>query len=381
MKDSEAKKILQENIDFIKNLSVPEYTLYRKWTHMNTDEMVKWMNNNRKEINRVKNDIWFPDNYNDFKDLNIDVIPADDSNKLLKWRILRELTHSAPWHSSPGRMARFIIVHKEKQRNMLGVEEDKWKYLGVISLGSDFIGVGGRDEVIGWTQDDRKKHGMLKHTAMGSSISPTQPLGYNYLGGKLIALMVCSNKVGNFWNSKYEEKLVGITTTSLYGGFSQYNHLKYWKKCKSSEGKIKIEPTEDIYEILKEWVKRNYPENYPYNPKNGNMSHPKQRLVTFLFKHLDIDVPYSYFKRGVYWCPLYTNSEKFLCREDNELLEKRFDNSISTLSELWKEKYAMKRINNLRNDGRVNNNTLFYDDLIDKDWNETKDKYLYNIGR
>jgi hypothetical protein len=46
-------------------------------------------------------------------------------------------------------MARFIIVHKEKQRNMLGVEEDKWKYLGVISLGSDFIGVGGRDEVIG----------------------------------------------------------------------------------------------------------------------------------------------------------------------------------------------------------------------------------------
>jgi hypothetical protein len=41
MKDSEAKKILQENIDFIKNLSVPEYTLYRKWTHMNTDEMVK----------------------------------------------------------------------------------------------------------------------------------------------------------------------------------------------------------------------------------------------------------------------------------------------------------------------------------------------------
>jgi hypothetical protein len=42
------------------------------------------MNNNRKEINRVKNDIWFPDNYNDFKDLNIDVIPADDSNKLLK---------------------------------------------------------------------------------------------------------------------------------------------------------------------------------------------------------------------------------------------------------------------------------------------------------
>jgi hypothetical protein len=41
------------------------------------------------------------------------------------------------------------------------------------------------------------KDGMLKHTCMGSSISPTQLLGYNYLGGKLIALMVCSDKVEN----------------------------------------------------------------------------------------------------------------------------------------------------------------------------------------
>jgi hypothetical protein len=46
-------------------------------------------------------------------------------------------------------MARYIIVHKEKSKNAFGFEEIKNKYLGIISLGSDFIGIGGRDKYIG----------------------------------------------------------------------------------------------------------------------------------------------------------------------------------------------------------------------------------------
>jgi len=69
--------------------------------------------------------------------------------------------------------------------------------LGVISIGSDFISVGGRDKYIGWTTDHKFKYDRLKYTAMGSSIVPTQPFGYNYLGGKFISLMVCSNVVEN----------------------------------------------------------------------------------------------------------------------------------------------------------------------------------------
>lgn len=165
---------------------------------------------------------------------------------------MRELVSTASWHASPGRMGRYIVVHKEKKPHPLGFEDiTTHKYLGVISVASDFISIGGRDSHIGWTREQRL-NGMLKHTAMGSSIVPTQPFGYNYLGGKLVALMVGSDVIENDWNNRYKETLAGITTTSLYGGVSQYNGLKYWKKCKTSEGKIKIEPSEMVYNQLRE---------------------------------------------------------------------------------------------------------------------------------
>ncbi len=275
-------------------------------------------------------------------------------------------------------MARFIIVHKDKQKNPLGIEEEKWKYLGVISMGSDFISIGGRDNHIGWTNEDKMNKGMLKYTAMGSSIVPTQPLGYNYVGGKLIALMVCSNKVEKTWNNKYKEPLAGITTTSLYGGYSQYNRLKYWKKCKSSEGKVKLEPTDDVYEVLKNWYKENYPEDYQKTLKG---SHPKGRLLGKLYKVLDIKTYENNAPRGVYWCALYNNTNKFLRKEDQRLNEKRFDNSVEFLTDIWKEKYASNRINNLIKDNRILDETLFYDDLLDNDWNSVWKKYIQNVGR
>ena len=58
-----------------------------------------------------------------------------------------------------------------------------------------------------------------------------------------------------------------------------------------------------------------------------------------------------------------------------------FDNSTEALSELWKYKYAKPRIKQLVKKGRESKETLFYDDLIYKSWDEVKDSYLPQIGR
>jgi len=372
------KKLLEDNFNYLHNMRVPEYTLYKKWTDLNTDKNLKWYNKNQKQISYIKDNIWKPKELNDYKNLNLVVIPCDNPTLLLNWRILRVLTHSAVWKSSPGRMARFIVAHKEINNDLFGFgfKEPELKYLGVISMGSDFIGIGGRDKYIGWTTDDKLKRGMLKHTAMGSSISPTQPLGYNYLGGKLISLMVCSDIVENTWNSKYKEKLVGITTTSLYGGYSQYTRLNYWRKCKTSEGKINLEPTEDVYEKLKIWFKEKYPEIYTKSQKG---SHPKPRLLGLIYKELGVRPPINNAPRGVYWCSLYDNTNNFLNRTDEELGKKKFDNKVNILTDLWKEKYAKKRIEKMKDNFKPE--ILFYDKLIDNTWEDVKKHYLKDIGR
>jgi hypothetical protein len=51
------------------------------------------------------------------------------------------------------------------------------------------------------------------------------------------------------------------------------------------------------------------------------------------------------------------------------------------LVNLWKDKYAGKRIKSLIEQDRVSKETLFYDDLIYMDWEETKAKYLPQVGR
>ena len=67
--------------------------------------------------------------------------------------------------------------------------------------------------------------------------------------------------------------------------------------------------------------------------------------------------------------------------EEKDLV-KSFDTSTEALSELWKERYARKRITNLVKNDRTNlTETLFYDDVCFMSWAETKEKYLGEVGR
>ena len=48
---------------------------------------------------------------------------------------------------------------------------------------------------------------------------------------------------------------------------------------------------------------------------------------------------------------------------------------------IWKTKYAKQRIQSLIKKDLVLEETLFYDDLIFLTWEETKERYLGQVGR
>ena len=64
-----------------------------------------------------------------------------------------------------------------------------------------------------------------------------------------------------------------------------------------------------------------------------------------------------------------------------DALIKSFDTSEETLGNIWKQKYAKGRISMLKKKNNVSTENLFYDDLIYLDWNQTKEKYLVQVGR
>ena len=362
------KKKIIGDFDFLQKMTIPEYTLYAKWVEINKK---KYTSTEQSRLWEIKNSLWYPNKPEDYLKVQPKVIVVKTKEDSQTWTLLRTFISTMKWNQNVGRIIRYTIMDKKTMT-----------YLGVISLASDFISLGPRDSEIGWDYTNRIKQKMLAYTAMGSSIVPTQPLGYNFVGGKLISLIVSSDKVVDPWNEKYKENLAGITTTSLYGGFSQYNRLKHWKKCGTTTGKIPMEPSEDSYLAIREWVKKTHPKDFLKLTQNKNgkiLSRPKAKMLSFAYTKLQIKPPVNNAPRGVYYCNLNTKGNEFLRKDSDDMGESLFDNKLQTLVDLWKTKYAKKRVENLLKTDRYNTDSLFYDTLIGKSWEETREMYLAKV--
>tara|TARA_Y100001933_G_scaffold80544_1_gene81769 strand:- start:644 stop:1513 length:870 start_codon:yes stop_codon:yes gene_type:complete len=286
-------------------------------------------------------------------------------------------------NSNIGRNLNFLIRDKKTK-----------KLLGVTCMSSDFLDLTPRDNYIGWERVAKTQR-MINHTCIGSTIVPIQPLGYNLVGGKLLALLCLSDSVEKTWEYQYKDKLVGVTTTSLYGKtkqipLSQYDRLKYWKKMGWTAGSVSYEPLLPTRKMIQAWLMKNHTYKYfewyvakkdtgqPHKRDHRNRSH------TFTYNQLGIDKKLikSEHARGIYFGELYENTKEFLREEIKEdKLVKRFDNSVEALTDIWKNKYAKKRLASLKKQDRVSKETHFYDDIIYMSWQETKDKYLNQVGR
>ena len=95
----------------------------------------------------------------------------------------------------------------------------------------------------------------------------------------------------------------------------------------------------------------------------------RNRMRQFMYSQLKIpkELQKSDHQRGIYYSCFYENTREFLRGEieQDQLIRNNNDGSVETLTQLWKDKYAAKRINNLMNAERQNlTETLFYDDIV-----------------
>ena len=115
----------------------------------------------------------------------------------------------------PGRELRWMVYEKRSQ-----------KIIGFIRFGSPTINSKPRNL---WLGKPPNLSVFNRHAAMGFVIVPSQPFGYNYLGGKLLALMCVSHFARETLNEVFQKDIALFETTSLYGSTtsaSQYDGLK-----------------------------------------------------------------------------------------------------------------------------------------------------------
>jgi len=385
----ENKKKLIHDLDWLTSLEVEEFTFRKKW------EEIQLVNDLIKQFHpRAKKRIWAPTDINNeeltIKEINTlqpKVVVVDESQERL-WTTLRIYCSTAEYNQAPGRFIKFLMV-----------DDITDKVLGIASIASDVISISDRDKYIGWTSEDKLKYKMLKHSAIGTTIVPTQPFGSNFLGGKLIAALVTSGVVRNEWEDQTRGvsnscKLVGMTTTSLYGGFSMYNSLKWWKSVGMSKGKIPVKPYEKGYENWHQWLKQHDKKNYDTAMTQkegvaGPVTGAKMRVLSMIFKACKIkqsDYTHGY-ERGVYYSCFYENTKEFLCRkitEDKLVMKPLFKDDIKAIMDWWRPK-AIERYKKLKAEGRLNPNKLFYSDMNENEsigmtYEKCKELYFHNVN-
>ena len=164
--------------------------------------------------------------------LNEDIHPEDMKFKIVKvgkggldQKFYTNLLAAVSSHNNeqniPGRELKWVVY-----------EENTNKVVGFIRFGSPTINSKPRNLWLG-KQPDLSIFN--RHAAMGFVIVPSQPFGYNYLGGKLLALLCVSHFARQTLNECFEKDIALFETTSLYGSTtdaSQYDGLKPYMRYK-----------------------------------------------------------------------------------------------------------------------------------------------------
>lgn len=179
------------------------------------------------------------------EDMDFEIVELEPS----RWQLYLDIISSHNNLSSPGRNVRLAVLEKKTQ-----------KWVGFIRLGSPTIMMKPRNELLGcvMTNDLETTKSFNRATAMGFVIVPSQPFGFNYLGGKLLAGICCSHEVREILDKKYGMNTCLFETTSLYGttkSVSQYDGMKpYLRFGGTTESDFLPMMHGKPYEDLKDYV-------------------------------------------------------------------------------------------------------------------------------
>ena len=344
---------LIHNLNTLKKLDEREIVSYRKFKEIEAS------NYNQKVVDDLETQLWSPTDITN-KELTIEEIknitPVIEVCEGEEFEILRTMIHSMEWVRSPGRLIT-LSVRNESDR----------KLLGVLTIASDMLMVENRDNHIGWTEKERLRS--LRHLAVVSSCVATQPLGFNFLGGKLLASLSTSSVIRDMWKSKYGDTLIGLTTTSLFGQFSMYNSTRVWKSLGETKGTQLLKADSQHYNYWRDWLKENFAEEYEVAISKSS---PKQNVLSLIYRYLGIDKKryMTETRKGLYFADIYENGRDFLndeISEDDLVVNSKYDENILD----WWQTKAIKRYSKLHDEGRLDNNSLWYNNLDDnkiKSW-------------
>lgn len=249
---------------------------------------------------------------------------------------------SMPFSKGYGRRLRFLLMDRHHEA-----------VIGVIGLQSPSADLACRDEYIG--VDKFRKLDVINNTLDAYTVG-AMPAYAPLLAGKLVAGMLCSNKIRQAYWRAYGDKLttqlkqripqplVAITTASAFGRSSIYNRLRFNDRLLAKPigytkgfGTVHLE---HLYPLMADWLK-SCGQHVPAGFGRG----PKVRWQNIMRALLGLGVPRTYLAHGiqrqVFMIELVTNLTE-VCNEGATASPIEFDDNAWTA--YWQERWCGPRV-------------------------------------
>lgn len=279
---------------------------------------------------------------------------------------LEIVTSHAVEVSVPGKSIKWVVY-----------EKNTGQIAGFIRLGSPTINSKPRNEFLGKPLDTMNPAVMKRFNdsaIMGFIIVPTQPFGFNYLGGKLLASICCSHLTKETLDKKYGGPFCMFETTSLYGSTkssSQYDGMKPFLRYKGlTESNFTPSINDENYQKLNKWfIEKNDGEMLVHKEASSRKLKTQTKMISIIKESLKKSDETEYKKflkvfedaKGLtqqkrqYMSDFgYENTKEYFNLETDTLIKKEnFDRyEFDSVVEWWKKK-ASTRFENLKSDGRL----------------------------
>ncbi len=284
-----------------------------------------------------------------------------------------EETPNETWETLLSITSSHVNIQPVGKQIRVGIKEkNTGKYVGFIRLGSPVINCKPRNDLLGqvFTQNPDWSKRFNQSAIMGFVIVPSQPFGYNYLGGKLLAAICCSHQIRDLLNKKYDMETCLFETTSLYGSTKQVSQYDGMKPLIRYQGLTDSDflpmmhgkPYEDLKNFVEDKVGKIVDDNISSRKLKISMkiiSLTKSALkdspelekfeqIISNAKNLTEQKRYYYSNYGFKNFIDYVN-----CKTDKLIPDENYDKfELSNIIDWWKKK-ATNRYENLQSDGRL----------------------------
>jgi hypothetical protein len=233
--------------------------------------------------------------------------PKSKYNQDLYSEILNLTASNAIEEAIPGRTLKWIVT-----------EDTTSKIVGVVRFGSPTINSKPRNDYFG---EVLPLSVINNEFVMGFNIVPVQPFGYNYLGGKLLALLASSNELKRQFDAKYGTDLHYFETTSLYGttkGVSMYDGLKpYLRHIGDTESKFLPLFHDDYFREMFWWFNNNANggERLISADKSSKKLKIQTKMISIIIKSLQDDLKLQEFKSCIEHAKSLTEKKRYYISE------------------------------------------------------------------